>query len=408
MAVEEIVQETVVAPSKIEVVEPEVVAKIEEVVAAPVAAPVVIDIGLEAKIIRQVEYYFGDLNLTKDKFMQEEIQKEEGWVSVETLVKFNRLKQLSADHSVILTCLKRSTNDLLEIDEEKQRVRRTKALPENPSEFETTLKQNTLYVKGFPEKMSLDDLQTFFETHGKVLQVFMRRFPATKQFKGSVFVTFESSEEVKKFMDIESIKYEETVLERESQEAYMTRKAPTLAKAKEEREKREADKEAKKKDRDEAEAAFYQSQKVSGSVLHLKGLPAEGTRENLKELFDNYAKVKWVDYSKGEPEAYLRFVEADKAASALESLKAASEGKVVLMGAELEVRVVEGEEEEKFWKSTIEKLVEAKKNKGQKGRGHRGGNNSGRGDWKKNQNRVGKRDNENGGGDGNNKRVKTE
>jgi lupus La protein len=397
MAVEEIVPEVIVAPTKTET-------------ETPIVRPeVVTDTGLEAKIIRQVEYYFGDLNLTKDKFMQEEIQKDEGWVSVETLVKFNRLKQLSADHTIILTCLKRSTNDLLEVDEEKQRVRRTKALPENPSEFETTLKQNTLYVKGFPEKMSLDDLQTWFEQYGKVLQVFMRRYPATKQFKGSVFVTFDNSEQVKKFMDLESVKYEETVLERESQDAYLTRKAPSLARAKEEREKREADKEAKKKDRDEAEKAFYESQRVSGSVLHLKGLPAEGTRENLKELFDNYAKVKWVDYSKGEPEAFLRFVEADKAAPALEQLKAASEGKVVLMGAELEVRVVEGEEEEKFWKSTIEKLVEAKKAKSSRSRGFggRGGNNSGRGDWKKNQNRVGKRDNENAGGDNrDNKRVK--
>ncbi len=251
--------------------------------------------------------------------------------------------------------------------------------------------------------MSLDDLQAFFETHGKVLQVFMRRFPATKQFKGSVFVTFSNSEETQKFIDLPEIKYEETVLERETQEAYMTRKAPGLARAKEEREKREADKEAKKKEREEAEAAFYESQKVSGSVLHLKGLPAEGTRENLKELFDNYAKVKWVDYNKGEPEAYLRFVEADKAQGALESVRAAGEGVVKLQGAELEVRVLEGEEEEKFWKSTIEKLVEAKKMK--KG-GARGRNNSGRGDWK-NKNSRNKRDNENGENSGN-KRVKAE
>jgi len=290
--------------------------------------------------------------------------------------------------------LKRSTNDLLEINEEKQCIRRAKPLPENPTEFETTLKQNTIYVKGFPDKMSLDDLQNFFETYGKVLQVFMRRFPATKQFKGSVFVTFSSNEEAQKFLELPEVKHEETVLERETQESYMTRKAPGVAKAKEEREKREADKEAKKKEREEAEAAFYESQKVAGSVLHLKGLPAEGTRENLKELFDNYAKVKWVDYNKGEPEAYLRFVEADKAKGALESVKASGEGKVMLKGAELEVRVVEGEEEEKFWKDTIEKLVEAKKNK-KGGRGGGGRNNSGRGDWK-NKNSRGKRDNENG------------
>lgn len=360
-----------------------------------------VDNALESKIIRQVEYYFGDLNLTKDKFMQEEIQKEEGWVSLETLCKFNRLKQLSSDHAVIIAALGKSTAELLEIDAEKQRVRRLKALPENPSEFETTLKKNTLYVKGFPETLSLDDLMSFFETHGTILQVFMRRFPLTKKFKGSVFVTFSTTEETTKFMELAEVKHEETVLERETQEAYLTRKAPGLARAKEEREKREADKEAKKKEREEAEAAFYESQKVVGSVLHLKNLPAEGTRENLKEVFDNYAKVKWVDYSKGEPEAFLRFVEADKAKTALDSVREANEGKVMLQGAELTVRVLEGEEEEQFWKDTIQKLVEARKNK-KHGRGRQGG---GRGDWKRNQNQN-KRSNDD--VDSENKKTKTE
>ena len=38
---------------------------------------------LESKIIRQVEYYFGDHNLGRDKFLQEEIKKDEGWISLE-------------------------------------------------------------------------------------------------------------------------------------------------------------------------------------------------------------------------------------------------------------------------------------------------------------------------------------
>jgi len=376
-----------------------------------------VDTILEQKIIRQIEYYFGDLNLSKDKFMQEEIQKEEGWVSLETLTKFNRLKQLSDDFNVILSSLKKSTAELLEIDAEKNRVRRLKALPDNPTEFETTLKLNTVYVKGFPDTMSLDDLIAFFEPHGKVLQVYMRRAPLTKNFKGSVFVTFGSNEETTKFMGLEEVKHNETVLERETQEAYLTRKAPALARMKEEKEKREADKEAKRKEREEAEAAFFQSQKVAGSVLHLKGLPAEGTRENLKELFDNIAKVKWVDYSKGEPEAFLRFVEADKAKFALEEAKKLNEeGKIILVGAELEVRVVEGEEEEQFWKDTIAKLVEAKKNKNSGGRGRGGRNGSGKGDWKRNtRNQEDNRDNKRKNGNDNapneqneNKKLKAE
>ena len=35
---------------------------------------------LESKVLRQIEYYFGDHNLSRDKFMQEEIKKDEGWI----------------------------------------------------------------------------------------------------------------------------------------------------------------------------------------------------------------------------------------------------------------------------------------------------------------------------------------
>lgn len=120
----------------------------------------------------------------------------------------------------------------------------------------------------------------------------------------------------------------------------------------------------KKKQKQEAEEAFYREQKVSGAVLHLKGLNDQGTRENLKELFDTYAKIKWADYNKGEPEAFLRFVEEGKAKEALEKALAANNGEITLKGAKLEARVLEGEEEEKYWKDTIQKLIETKGNKG--------------------------------------------
>ena len=138
-------------------------------------------------------------------------------VTIETLVKFNRLRQLSAEHTVILSALKKSTAELLEIDEAKERVRRLRALPDNPTEFETTLKKNTVYAKGFPETACLDELIAFFEPFGKVLQVFMRRTPATKVFKGSVFCTFGSDEEAKKFLELEEVKYLDAVLAREAQ-----------------------------------------------------------------------------------------------------------------------------------------------------------------------------------------------
>lgn len=316
---------------------------------------------LSEKIIKQIEYYFGDINLSKDKFLQEETQKDSGWVPLETMIKFNRLKQLTTDFKVIVDALKQSTSDLLEINEENLKIRRARPLPENLSEFETNLKQNTIYVKGFPSEMSLDDLYTFFEEHGKVLQIYMRRFPATKQFKGSVFVTFETNEQMKKFMEMEEVKHNDQVLFKELQEDYLKRKAPQLEKIKENKAKKEQLKEEKIKQQQEAEEAYLKRQKIPGAILHVKNIPLDSSRESLKEVFDNYAKVKYSDFSKGQTEGFLRFSEENKAKEIFETVK-----ELKMNDQVLELRVVEGEEEENYWKQIIQRLSE-KKNKSFKG-----------------------------------------
>ena len=61
------------------------------------------DNNLAHKIIRQLEFYFGDSNIVRDKFLLEEIQKnDEGWVPMEILLKFKRLASLS-DHPLLVT-----------------------------------------------------------------------------------------------------------------------------------------------------------------------------------------------------------------------------------------------------------------------------------------------------------------
>ena len=70
---------------------------------------------LETKIIRQIEYYFGDHNLNRDKFLQEEIKKDEGWVTLATLLKFNRLAQMSKDEAVIADAVAKSSTGLIQV-----------------------------------------------------------------------------------------------------------------------------------------------------------------------------------------------------------------------------------------------------------------------------------------------------
>lgn len=37
-----------------------------------------------------LQYYFGDHNLPRDKFLKEQLQLDDGWVPFETMLKFNR------------------------------------------------------------------------------------------------------------------------------------------------------------------------------------------------------------------------------------------------------------------------------------------------------------------------------
>lgn len=84
---------------------------------------------LEKKIIHQVEYYFGDINLPRDKFLQEKIKEDEGWVTLEVLTTFKRLANLTSDIDVIATALEKAENKLLELHEDRKKVRRSADQP---------------------------------------------------------------------------------------------------------------------------------------------------------------------------------------------------------------------------------------------------------------------------------------
>ena len=55
---------------------------------------------INAKIVRQIEHYFGDYNLPRDKFLKETIKTDDGWVPMETMLNFQRLAALSTDSKV--------------------------------------------------------------------------------------------------------------------------------------------------------------------------------------------------------------------------------------------------------------------------------------------------------------------
>jgi len=349
---------------------------------------------LEKKIIRQIEHYFGDYNMPKDKFLQEALQKEDGWVDMETMFKFKRLAALTEDPSLILAALKKSRTGLMEVKGEggEGKIRRSPSLPlpDNSEEFKKDTEARTVYLKGFPkETTTLDDLIEFF--HGgfeNVLNVYMRMYfdKKTKErhFKGSVMVTFKDVANAQKLVALEEIKYKDEPLIKKFQKVYFEDKSKEMD---EKRKLKQQNKEKvmKAKGDENVENKEDEFALPKGATLKLTGLGGEITREDikekLKELFEvNIDKdggdIAFITYNKGDEEAKIRFREENAAKPIAE--KWLAKEKVEISEMSITASLLEGEEEEKFLSDSVQDLKE-RRNKNRHGHKRRGGFQGGRG-----------------------------
>ncbi|CAI2372682.1 unnamed protein product [Moneuplotes crassus] len=82
-----------------------------------------------AAIQKQVEYYFSDKNLKKDRFFHSKISADkEGWVDISFIMNCNKVKQLTTNQEDVVEAIKDSTE--VEFDTGGVRRRGNKALPE--------------------------------------------------------------------------------------------------------------------------------------------------------------------------------------------------------------------------------------------------------------------------------------
>jgi len=299
---------------------------------------------LEAKIIRQVEYYFGNVNLWRDKFLKEKRLEDEGWVTIECLTTFNRLQTLSMDIEEIVKALEKSKTGLLEIHEDRIKIRRSldKPLPDQDDPIlRKTSKMKTLFIKGFPLTYTLDDVQDFILSQ-ECQNIFIKmRLDNDKKFKGSIIVELSTLEEAKKLLKDE-IKVDDQVLKVMTRDDYF--------KTKNENGGSKPSGEGKENDDKVADNTEDQEPKKTGCVLHFKGASEDTSREDLKEVFEKHdEEIEWIDFNRGETQGYIRFKNEGVAKTVLEAVKAANDDKIVVKEMELEVRTIEGIEEKNYW-----------------------------------------------------------
>ncbi|XP_026325537.1 la protein homolog [Hyposmocoma kahamanoa] len=315
---------------------------------------------LESAIIQQVEYYFGDMNLARDKFLREQIKLDDGWVPLDVLARFNRLAKLSKDAKVIANALSKSTSGIIELSEDNQKIRRSPEMPvpEMNEERRKELQGRTVYTKGLPKDSKLDELLKFFKQHGDVENIVMRKYldRSKKQriFKGSVFVTFKNKEQAVKFLENKDLKYGETDLLILSQEAYFQKKQEEYSEKKEKRDKKHKQKEAAfEKEKEELKLP-------KGTVLYFSEAADTTKRENIKEaLVALEVDVAYIDFKVGDTKGWVRLAKENAAKEFAEKFP---DGKVKIGDADVVFKLLEDDEETEYLKRTVEDMVKKRHN----------------------------------------------
>ncbi|XP_042858454.1 la-related protein 6-like [Penaeus japonicus] len=120
---------------------------------------------LMARIVAQVEFYFSDASVAKDKFLLKHIRRnKEGYVSLKLVSSFKKVKQLTKDWRVVAHSLgKLSTK--IQINDAGSKIRRTEPLPD----FEDTPATCAVLALALPlDKPSIQSVSELFGACGDI------------------------------------------------------------------------------------------------------------------------------------------------------------------------------------------------------------------------------------------------
>ncbi|XP_069356402.1 la-related protein 7-like isoform X2 [Maniola hyperantus] len=143
-------------------------------------------------IMKQMEFYFSDANLSKDRFLGD-LVKSDPFVPVTEFLKFNKIRSLTQDANDIVKAMKHST--LLELSEDKQKVKRkTPMMP-----YDADLR--TVYVESIPVTASREWLERIFSDYGQVAYISLPKFKNSNKIKGFAFIEFAKPQDAQNCMN---------------------------------------------------------------------------------------------------------------------------------------------------------------------------------------------------------------
>ncbi|KAF4089272.1 hypothetical protein AMELA_G00064910 [Ameiurus melas] len=152
---------------------------------------------LLADVKRQVEFWFGDVNLHKDRYLKNVImQSRDGYVDISLLTTFNRMKKLTTDSKLIARALRNS--EVVEVNLEGTQIRRKQRLGDSPSDVD----DRTVYVELLPKDVTHVWIERVFNKCGNVVYVSIPRYKSTGDSKGFAFVEFKTQAQAQKAIEM--------------------------------------------------------------------------------------------------------------------------------------------------------------------------------------------------------------
>lgn len=133
-----------------------------------------------------MEFYFSEANLHKDRFLKQQLQQtSDGYVDLEMFLRFNKIRALVDNTALLAKALSKS--EVLQVNEDKTKVRRTK-----PLEEPTDVDERTVYVECLPAGVNHDWVRNKFAKCGQVVYVSLPKYKSTGDIKGFAFVEFDT------------------------------------------------------------------------------------------------------------------------------------------------------------------------------------------------------------------------
>ncbi|XP_077134988.1 la-related protein 7 [Ranitomeya variabilis] len=152
---------------------------------------------LLADIAKQVDFWFGDVNLHKDRFLREQIEKSrDGYIDLSLLASFNKMKKLTTDPKLIARALKNSS--VVEINLDSTKIRRRLPLGEKPQDVDA----RTVYAELLPKNVTHSWIERVFGKCGTVVYISIPKYKTTGDTKGFAFIEFETPEQAAKAIEL--------------------------------------------------------------------------------------------------------------------------------------------------------------------------------------------------------------